>query len=443
MINQSIGGSVERSSPGDGGDVAIDDTSIPGHSIRYISAQSLGSFRRQVYDAKNNLISEDLLTPNIIGNFVTPVVLNANNPSRIAIGGAFGIFESFDRGDSFREIFGPESVSFGVIGIAQMALEYGGYRNGTANPAVLYVGSDGEVFVRTQQTENLRLTRAQFPGGFVRDIGFDTADWANAYVIDRDDVYVTSNTGDSWKKVTGNLHTAGGGRTEVGRVRPQGLGRGLRRRGHRTRVRSSRRTATPGNGRKWATCPTRRSSTWSTTPRTTCWPSARWAVVHFCCGMPSTASAAAGGGETQQSSARGVVWKDLDGDGVQDGNEPGLAGVTVYVDTNGDNQFGVSEPAAVSAANGSFVIGNVPGGTFAVRALDSARLGTNLTGRQRRIRGRTSRSNCRSPTSISAFAKEAAEKWDSISVTLPDRSRRCCPAMAHRTASCPVSNWVS
>ena len=164
VINQSIVGVVERSSPGDGGDVAIDDTSIPGHSIRYISAQSLGSFRRQVYDAKNNLISEDLLTPNIIGNFVTPVVLNANNPSRIAIGGAFGIFESFDRGDSFREIFGPGSVSFGVIGLAQMAVEYGGYRNGTANPAVLYVGSDGEVFVRTRGHRKPATDTGPVPG---------------------------------------------------------------------------------------------------------------------------------------------------------------------------------------------------------------------------------------------------------------------------------------
>ena len=123
-------------------------------------------------------------------------------------------------------------------------------------------------------------------------------------------------------------------------------------------------------------------------------------------------------------------------------NEPGLPGITVYVDTNGDNQFGVSEPAAISAANGSFVIGNVPRGTFAVRALVQpgwvqtapAANGEYVVDFAKQLQA---------ATSTSASAKAAAEKWASISATLPGRSRPYCPAMAHRTASCRVSNSVN
>ncbi len=44
---------------GDGGDVVVDDVTLAasGQSIRYISAQYLLGFNRQVYDAANNLIS--------------------------------------------------------------------------------------------------------------------------------------------------------------------------------------------------------------------------------------------------------------------------------------------------------------------------------------------------------------------------------------------------
>ncbi len=365
VINQSIDGVVIRSSPGDGGDVAVDDTSIPGHSIRYISSQTLTFFRRQVYDAKNNLISEDLLTPNIVGNFVTPVVLNANIPSRIVIGGSFGIFESFDRGDSFREIFGPDNVSFGVLGLAQMAVEYGGHRNGTANPSVLYVGSDGEVFVRTQQTANLRLTRAQFPGGFVRDIGLDTSDWANAYVIDRDDIYVTSNAGDSWKKITGNIHTAGGGELRSVEFVRKGSGQGLVVVGTNAGAFVTS-DSNPGHWTEVGNLPNAPVFDMEYDVADDVLAVGTMGRGAYLLRNGYAALSGIGAGETQQASARGVVWKDLDGDGVRDGNEPGLAGITVYVDTNGDSQFGVSEPAAITASNGTFTIGNVPRGTYTV-----------------------------------------------------------------------------
>jgi hypothetical protein len=367
IINQSIVGSVVRSAPGDGGDVAIDDSSIPGHSIRYTSSQELDSFRRQVYDAKNNLISEDLLTPNIVGNFLTPVVLNEVNRSRIAVGGSFGIFESFDRGSSFREIFGPENASFGVLGGAQMAIEYGGSRGGSSNPAALYVGSDGEVFVRTQQNENLRLTRAQFPGGFIWDIATDTADWMNAYVIDRDDVYVTANAGDSWRKITGNLTASGAGELRTVEFVRRGSAEGFVVVGTDTGIFVTS-DSNPGRWTEVGNLPHAPVFDLEYDVTDNVLAVGTMGRGAFLLRNAFEAIRGTGGGGTQQSAARGTVWKDLDGDGVRDGNEPGLAGVTIYVDINGDNQIGVSEPAGVTTVNGSYAIGNVPRGTYAVRA---------------------------------------------------------------------------
>jgi len=43
-------------------------------------------------------------------------------------------------------------------------------------------------------------------------------------------------------------------------------------------------------------------------------------------------------------SIHGVKWHDLNGDGVRDAGEPGLAGVTVYLDIIGNGILDVTEP---------------------------------------------------------------------------------------------------
>jgi hypothetical protein len=42
----------------------------------------------------------------------------------------------------------------------------------------------------------------------VRDIALDAGDWSTAYVIDNDDVFVTTDAGVSWREITGNLTTS-------------------------------------------------------------------------------------------------------------------------------------------------------------------------------------------------------------------------------------------
>ncbi len=87
---QSTGGLVWDSvSTADGGDVAVDDTSVAGLSTRYSSYQNLAAFQRLEYDANNALVSTILVGLNVLGavslmnSFVTPVKLNTNVPTRL------------------------------------------------------------------------------------------------------------------------------------------------------------------------------------------------------------------------------------------------------------------------------------------------------------------------------------------------------------------------
>jgi uncharacterized repeat protein (TIGR01451 family) len=62
------------------------------------------------------------------------------------------------------------------------------------------------------------------------------------------------------------------------------------------------------------------------------------------------------------------VWNDLDGDGVQDPGEPGIPGVRVYADMNGNGIFdSATEPSATTDSNGAYSIGNLVPGTYTAR----------------------------------------------------------------------------
>jgi subtilisin-like proprotein convertase family protein len=48
---------------------------------------------------------------------------------------------------------------------------------------------------------------------------------------------------------------------------------------------------------------------------------------------------------------RGFKWSDTDGDGVRDANEPGLAGVTIYLDENDNGELDAGEMSTVTATD--------------------------------------------------------------------------------------------
>jgi uncharacterized repeat protein (TIGR01451 family) len=200
-------------STADGGDVAVDNISLAGinRSIRYSSFQNLGSFRREVYDANNNLISRVFPARTVVGGgapfqplFVTPVELNAINPTRLVLGGSNSVYESLNQGNTITEINGP--------GANSNAVAYGGRSGGVDNLDVLYVGSGSAVFLRTTAGADLAPTAPLPTGaGTVRDVVLDPDDWRSAYVIDSNQVFRTTDAGASWTDITGNLSEFGAG----------------------------------------------------------------------------------------------------------------------------------------------------------------------------------------------------------------------------------------
>jgi uncharacterized delta-60 repeat protein len=70
---------------------------------------------------------------------------------------------------------------------------------------------------------------------------------------------------------------------------------------------------------------------------------------------------AVGTGET-----RGSKWIEANGDGIRQPGEPGVPGVTVFVDLNRNGRLDTGEPSAVTDANGDYDIPKVPVGTYPV-----------------------------------------------------------------------------
>jgi hypothetical protein len=73
------------------------------------------------------------------------------------------------------------------------------------------------------------------------------------------------------------------------------------------------------------------------------------------------------GYQQQDASIGDFVWNDLNGDGVQDGGEPGLSGITVFLDLNSNGTLDGGEPSAVTDGAGAYAIASVSAGTYSVR----------------------------------------------------------------------------
>ena len=200
-------------SGGDGGDVAIDDTSTPNQSIRYGSSQNLGGFYRRTYNAANGLVSSasPALTvtgggPAIGAQFATPVELNKVNPARLIIGGSNAAYESLDRGSTVTALTPISPVNGTFTG---KPIAYGGYLAAVPVPDVLYYGSGSTVRLRTTAGGTVATTAAAFPGGTVQDIVLDRNDWRRVFVAGTSGVYFSPNSGASWTNITGNLTGVG------------------------------------------------------------------------------------------------------------------------------------------------------------------------------------------------------------------------------------------
>jgi len=63
----------------------------------------------------------------------------------------------------------------------------------------------------------------------------------------------------------------------------------------------------------------------------------------------------------------GFKWLDINGDGIKDSSEPGLSGVYIYLDLDQDGRPDVGEPAAITKADGSYVLTPPGPGTYIIR----------------------------------------------------------------------------
>lgn len=73
-----------------------------------------------------------------------------------------------------------------------------------------------------------------------------------------------------------------------------------------------------------------------------------------------------------RSDITGTKFADLNGNGTREANEPGIGGVYVYLDLDGDDRPDLGEPRAITAADGTYNI-NFPGpGTYTIREVVEA-----------------------------------------------------------------------
>jgi SdrD B-like domain len=65
----------------------------------------------------------------------------------------------------------------------------------------------------------------------------------------------------------------------------------------------------------------------------------------------------------------GLKWNDINGNGVRDADEPGLPGVTVYLDLNDNAQLDEGEPTTLTGADGKYLFTGVPPASYVVREI--------------------------------------------------------------------------
>ena len=221
-----------------------------GDSIRYVTSQNLGTFRRQTFDNGNSMTDNSAVKLLVNGTgggtaklglvdspgFLQPYAINVLNPLRMVIGTSF-LYESSDGGDNLNALGGQTGIDnvdndtdgmtdeadevtlLNPVGSVQ-AIAYGGRQGGADFPDVLYVGTtggtvngvNGKLFLRTAITNNdltdfTMLT--SYPGGNVVDIALDPDDFARAFVLDSNGtVWRTTDAGATaanWTSLTGNL----------------------------------------------------------------------------------------------------------------------------------------------------------------------------------------------------------------------------------------------
>jgi hypothetical protein len=183
---------------GDGGDVAVDDSSLgTSASYRYTSSQNYGGPRRRQFSSAN-VAGASIAMPTIAdGQFVTPIELSAVDDSRLLVGGLNTIYESTNANTAT-----PTQVSLGTPGANRNAMAYGS----TVDPNAAYVGKNAAVF-RRQGSAFVATTALPAGAAAVTDVAMDPDDPNLVFAVDDNQVFRSIDAGATWTDVTGNLPT--------------------------------------------------------------------------------------------------------------------------------------------------------------------------------------------------------------------------------------------
>ena len=214
----------------DGGDVAVDSSEAPDRSHRYSANQFFFDLLRTTYDASGRLVGlrypalqlngETVyeLDPNF--DFTQHFSLNAVDPTRGVIGAA-SVYETFDR---FETLIEAASLQRAALERAT-ATAYGC----AGNPDLLYFGHTSSFSSRAQISVRRGLGDDDAPtaddfgvtgyvGGQVRSLAIDQDDCATVYAVGERRVFVSNDTGASWRDITGNLADAPVGFADLRKV---------------------------------------------------------------------------------------------------------------------------------------------------------------------------------------------------------------------------------
>jgi photosystem II stability/assembly factor-like uncharacterized protein len=183
--------------PDDGADVQVETITRPGFSVRYSSGQFLMEFTRSVWNSSNVLQSR--ATPALSTGdgsffqpqFLSPIAINAVNGNRILIGALDAVYESSNQGDLVGSLGSGANAT---------ALVYGH----PTNADVIYAAAGGQIYMRPLGRAPL-FPMTPIPNCNAKDVVMDASDWQVAYALCDSAVYKTSDTGDTWTSITGNL----------------------------------------------------------------------------------------------------------------------------------------------------------------------------------------------------------------------------------------------
>lgn len=223
---QSAAGSLTFTpiNTGAGTNVAINDQTLSGLSAVYSTAQNLSFLNRRIVDTQGNTLSSTYLTCNggsdcgqtIGAGFLSPIVLNRADPTRIAMGGKSDVFVTRDVLNV--QTLGSDDLALTDVGNAggPTTIAYGT----RDNPNALLVGGNGGVFVSPTATAG-SLTNLPTYGGLIpTNVLFDPRSQQRFFVADSNDLWGVTNGTAAAASVVFNQLTAN---LSAGFVRPTSL----------------------------------------------------------------------------------------------------------------------------------------------------------------------------------------------------------------------------